>query len=143
MFKAEPATTATSGFWPFKRLARLIGFITSDKKGQRPTTSLLLLGAIVPISKSFFISAETPERVVKIRGRVAQPQSAEALTPDAASKLRWRLGFYPPLLAGKIGRGMMWPLIARQYWERYRALDGVLRRNLSRLYAAIGSTFVG
>ena len=142
VFSAEPAATATSGFWAFKTLSQLIGFLTSDKKGQQPATSLLLLGAQVSIGKFSFEAAATPERVEKIRGHIAQALQTDALTPAASSKLRGELGFYTSLLAGKIGRGMMWPLIARQYWPKYRPLNGELRRNLSRWYAAIGSTFV-
>ena len=40
VFCDEPASAQTSGFWAFKRLSGLIGFFTSDKKDQRPTTAL-------------------------------------------------------------------------------------------------------
>ena len=127
----------------FKRLVMLLGFITSGKKGQQPTTALLLLGALVAIGASSFTADATPERVDKIRGYIFQALSADALTPAAASKLRGGRGFYTPLLAGKLGRGMMGPLIARQYWQMYHALDGELRRNLLLRYTALGSTFAG
>ena len=122
---------------------QLIGFVTSDKKGQKPTTSLLLLGELVAIWASPFTAGAKPERVGKIRGYIAQALSADALTPAAARKLRGELGFRTSLSPGKIGRGATGPLIARQYWKRYRALDGELGRNLLRRYASLGSTFVG
>ena len=109
VFAAEPAAAATSGFWAFKRLARMIGFITSDKKGQPPTTSLPFLGAQVALGTSSVRAAARPERIDKIRGHIAQALQTNSLTPAAASELRGELGFYDPLLAGKIGRGMMGP----------------------------------
>ena len=139
---AEPSTTATSGFWAFKRLVRLIGFITSDRKDQQPTTSLLLLGAQVAIGTSSFEADSTPELAEKIRGHIAHALQTNALTAAAASKLRWKLGFYTPQLAGKIGRGMTGPLIARQYWQKYHPLIGELRRNLLWWRAFLGCTFV-
>ena len=109
VFAAEPASTATSGFWAFKRLARLIGFPTSDKKDQPPTTSLLLLGAQGALWTSAFRAAARPGRIDKIRGHIAQALQTNSLIPAAASKLRGELGFYTSLLAGEIGRGMMGP----------------------------------
>ena len=96
VYAAEPASAATGGFWPPKRLDRLIGFITPDKKGRPPTTSLLLLGAPVAIGTSSSRAAERPGRVGKIRGHIAQALQTNTLTPAAASKLRRGWDFTPP-----------------------------------------------
>ena len=81
VFASEPSTAETSGFWVSKRLVQLVGFITSDRKGQQPTTSLLLLGAQVAIGTSSFEADATPDRAEKIRGRISQALQTNALTP--------------------------------------------------------------
>ena len=139
VFRSEPASAETSSFWSFKRIAELVGFPTSDKQGQHPTTALHLLGDQVAIGSTSFCAAERLARVATLRGHIAQALRTNFLTPAAASKLRGKLGFYNALLAGKIGRGMMGPLIARQYWRRRRSLDTTLRRNLLWRYAAPGN----
>ena len=54
-------------------------------------------------------------RILKLRSHIAQALHLDFLTPDAASKLRGRLGFYASLLMGKLGRGMIGPLVTLQY----------------------------
>ena len=142
VFAADHAATETSGFWDFKRLSQLISFLNSDKKDKQPTTSLLLLGGKVAIAASSFEADATPERVEKIREHIAQALLPDTLTPSAATELRGGLGFYNPLMAGKLGRGVIGPLIARQYWQKHHPLNEELKRNLLWLYAAIGTTFV-
>ena len=60
-------------------------------------------------------------------------------TPDAASKLRGRLGFYTSLLMGRLCRGMTGPLIRRQYGPYAHLLTPDLKRNLLWRYNAIGA----
>ena len=103
VYCAEPASLATSGFRAFERLADLLGFPASDKKDQPPNTSLVLLGALISIDKESFCASARPDRISKICGHIAQALQTNCLTPDAASKVRGRLGFYTPLLSGKLG----------------------------------------
>ena len=134
----EPMGAAMSGFWAFKRLAKLQGFPTSDKKAQPPNTSLVLLGSIVELGRHSFCASARPDRVSKICSHIAQSLQRDCLTPAAASKLRGRLGFYTSLLSGKLGRGMMGPLIERQYRQLGHTLTPALTRNLVWRYSSLG-----
>ena len=79
------------------------------------------------------------DRVGGIRGRVAQALHLSRLTPDAANMLIAKLGFYPTLLMGKLGRGMVGPLITRQYWRRNNRLTQRLRMCFFWQYTAVYS----
>ena len=57
--------------------------------------------------------------------------------PVGGSKLRGRLGFYP-LLMGRLGHGVMGPLIRRQYGVSATKLTPALKRNLLWRFDAIG-----
>ena len=138
VYCAEPVGTAMSGFWAFKRLTALLGFPTSDKKDQPPNNELVLLGALIELKGDAFCAMARPDRISKICSHIAQTLQRDCLTPAAASKLRGRLGFYTSLLSGKIGRGMMGPLIARQYRQRTTKLTPELTRNLLWWYSALG-----
>ena len=72
----------------------------------------------------------TDERARKLRDRIAQALHTNFLTPDAASKLRGRIGPPTSLLMGKLCRGMMGPLIRRQYGSKACLLTSGLKRNL-------------
>ena len=139
VFCDEPASASTIGRWAFKRLEALIGFLAYDKKGEKPTSALPILGDHVAIGDTSFCAAARPESVAKLRGHISQALRANCLTSAAASKLRGKLGFYTSLLDGKIGRGVMGPLIARQYLQRGNSLDTRLRRNLLWRYGALGN----
>ena len=58
--------------------------------------------------------------------------------PATASKLRCKLGFFTSLLAGNVGRGMVGPLVERQYKHSGPRLTHGLRRSLLWRYCAIG-----
>ena len=138
VYCAEPASLAQSGFWAFKQLAGLLGFPTSDRKYQPPSKDIVLLGATISIGSDSFGAAARPGRINKICGHIAHALQMNYLSPEAASKLRGRLGFYSSLLVGKLGRGMMAPLIARQYRQRTHTLTPELTRNLVWRYSALG-----
>ena len=70
-FESEPDADYTSGFRASTILSHLVGFVTPDKKGELPTTSLHLLGSNVAIGTSSFEAAATPVRVEKIHGHIA------------------------------------------------------------------------
>ena len=91
IFSAEPATAATSGFWAFDRLGGLLGFHTSDKKDQPPTTDIVLSGALVTHGPSFVRAAAMPGRISKLRGHIVQALQTNCLTPEAATELRGRM----------------------------------------------------
>ena len=115
VFCSGSSFLAKSGFWASKRLCPLLGFNTSDRKDQIPAARMHLLGAEVTLLKNAVRARATDERAGKLRGRGAQALQSNYMTPADASKLRGRLGFYTSLLMGRLGRGMMGPLIRRQY----------------------------
>ena len=127
-----------SGFWAFKRLTSLLGFPTSEKKDQPPNTNLVLLGALIELTRDAFCATARPGRIPKICSHIAPTLQRDCLTPAAASKLRGRLGFYTSLLSGKLGRGTMGPLIARQYRQRNNKRTPELTRNLLWWHSALG-----
>ena len=88
-------------------------FNTSDRKDQRPSARMHLLGVEVPPFDNSTRTRATDERAPKLRGVVTEISQIGSPTPSGASKLRGRLGFYPPLLMGRLGRGVMGPLIRR------------------------------
>ena len=139
VFCTEGRAIAKSGFWAFKRLCALLGFNTSDKKDQRPSTQMHLLGAEVTLFDYSIRTRATDERAIKLRGIIAEILENGFLTPSGASKLRGRLGFYSSLLMGRLGRGMMGPLIRRQYGVHATKLTPALKRNLLWWFNAIGA----
>ena len=70
---------------------------------------------------------------------IAHALQLNCLTDDSASKLRGGLGFYNSLLMGKLGRGILGPLIDRQYRSRTASLTSTLRRSPLWRYNAFGS----
>ena len=130
VFCSESSYLAKSGFWASKRLCALLGFVTSDRKGQPPSAKMHLLGAEVTLLKQAIQTNETVERSHKLRSEIAEIIRINLLSPAGASKLRGRLGFFTSLLMGGLGRGMMGPLIRRQYGTYARTLTPELRRNL-------------
>ena len=139
IFCCEPTATCASGFWAFKALTRLLGFHTSDEKGQTPAYQVYLLGAVVELSKTCLKTTACDERVQRLRETIISALTSDNITPAAASKLRGWLGFYTSLLAGKLGRGMMGQLIARQYYQKTPALTQELRRSLAWWLSALGN----
>ena len=139
LYCAEDRAVASSGFWACKQLCRLIGFNTSDRKNQSPVTDLALLGDAVPLHRDAIRSSAGRSRILKLRIHIAQALHLDCLTPAAASKLRGRLGFYTSLLMGGLGRGMLGPLITRQYRSRNTKLTRPLRRALVWWYNAVWS----
>ena len=130
VFCSEGGFLAKSGFWAFKRLCAILGLITSDRKDQPPSTSMHLLGAEVTLLKQAIRTSATTERAQKLWDEIAGILRTSSLSPAGASKLRGGLGFYTSLLMGRLGRGMMGPLIRRQYGKYARTLTTELRRDL-------------
>ena len=97
-----------------------------------------LLGSEVTLLKNAVRTRATDERAHKLRGHIAHALQTNHLTPAAASILRGRLGFYTSLLMGRLGRGMMGPLVRRQYGSNAQLLTPDLKRNLLWRYNAIG-----
>ena len=108
----------------------LLGFNTSDRKDPIHSTSMHFLDADVALLKNAIRTRATDETARKLRSHIAQALHTNYLTPDAASKLRGRLGFYTSLLMGGLGRGMTGPLIRRQYGPSAHLLTPDLKRNL-------------
>ena len=139
VFCVESHRIAMSGFWAFKQLRLLIGSPTSDKKDQPPSTEAVLLGADVSIRETHAQSQISDERKGRIKSFIRIALESNTSTPASSSKLRGKLGFYSSLLAWNLGRGMMGPLIARQYQQRGSALSPDLRNNLLWRYSALGN----
>ena len=137
VFCAEGAKIAKSGFWAFKQLCILLGFLTSNKKDQPPSTGITLLGADVTIFPTGIRAKASDQRVCRLQEHIAWVLRNGTLTPAAASKLRGKLGFFTSLLMGKLGRGMMGPLIAQQYNRHSSTVSTPLRRSLLWWYRAV------
>ena len=130
---------AKSVFWAPKQLFLHIGFNTSDTKDQAPSSDLSLLVAEVSLLRDAIRAQAGRHRVLKLRSHVAQALQVNFLTPSAARELRGRLGFPTSLLMGKLGRGTMRPLIARQCHSRATRLTRSLARSLLWRYNAVAS----
>ena len=131
VFCVESHRIATSGFWAFKQLCEITGFPTSPKKDQPPSTRMVLLGAEVSLHDRHAQAEIRTDRKDRLKEQISRICDSNCLTPAAASKLRGKLGFYSSLLAGKLGRGMMGPLITRQYKQRETKLNPALTRCLT------------
>ena len=66
VFCSEFCAIAKSGFWAPKRLCALLGFNTSDRKDQRPSTRMHLLGAEVSRFDNSIRTRATDERALKL-----------------------------------------------------------------------------
>ena len=77
-----------SGFWAFDQICRLVGFNTSGKKGQAPSSDLSLLGAEVSLLRDAVRSQPGRQRVLKLRSHIDQALQLNCLTPSAARKMR-------------------------------------------------------
>ena len=107
VFCAEPACVVKSCFRAFKQLCRIIGFATSTKQDQPPSTQMLLLGADVALGNEFIWASARSGRVGEIRPNIAQALQLNHLSPAAECALRGNLCFPTSLLSGKVGRGRL------------------------------------
>ena len=102
-------------------------------RSKGPTTfceNALTGGVEVTLLKQAAQTSATLGRPRKLRSEIIEILQNNLLSPAGASKLRGRLGFFTSLLVGRLGRGMMGPLIRRQYGTYARTLTPELRRNL-------------
>ena len=79
------------------------------------------------------------DRENRLKSQISLAIRTNCLTPADAIKLRGELGLYSSLLAEKLGRRTMGPLIRRQYRKRGFRLSRELRRNLLWRYSALGN----
>ena len=139
VFCVESHRLAMGGFWAFKQLCEVVGFHTPSKKDQPPSTGKVLLGADASLRDTHVQAMVMGDRKERLKAHILQALQSNSLTPAAARKLRGELGFYSPLLAGKLGRGMLAPLIRRQYGHRGVRASPELSRNLLWRYSALGN----
>ena len=115
VFTGEPSSYVESGFRAFKTLSALVGFHTSDKKDQPPSTSIRVLGANVTVVEAGLRVEADEGRKLGNCERIRNALADSALSPAGAGKLRGKLGFLATLAFGKFGRSMLIPLARRQY----------------------------
>ena len=127
------------GFRAPIQLCEIIGFPASSKKDQPPSIEMVLLGADVSLRDTHGQAMVRDDRKNRLKSHISHATQTNCLTPAAACELRGKLGFYPSLLSGKLGRGMMGPLIKRKYGHRGIRLARELHRNLLWRYSAIGN----
>ena len=139
VFCVESRRLEMSGFRAPKQLCELIGFPTSKKKGQPPSAGMFLHGSDVSSRDTHIQVRVREDRKERLNGYILLAIESDSLTPATAINLRGKLGFYPSLLAGELGRGAMGPLIKRQYWRRRSRLSIELRRNLVWRYSPLGN----
>ena len=85
-----------SGFWAFKQLCDLLGFPTSAKKDQPPSTGMVLLGADVSLHQTHIQAQIRDDRKERLKEHILLALNSNSMTPAGASKLRWELGFLLP-----------------------------------------------
>ena len=126
------------GSWVFKLVFRALGFRTSPRKDQSPTTGMVILGSFITVNGQFAQADAMGERIEKLNANIEQALVLDLITQATPIKLRGKLGFYTSLLEEKIGRGTTSSLIHRQYNRRTKKLPGDIRRNLIWWYSAVG-----
>ena len=131
VFTGEPSTYALSGFSAFKKLAKLLGVPTADRKDQRPAKTIRVLGAVVTVNSDGLTVCADEKRKLNNVERIDGVLASKILTPAAAGKLRGKLGFLASLAFGKVGRSMLAPLARRQYAVGKRKLSPELRNCLT------------
>ena len=139
VFCSESNYLIRSGFWAFKRLCSILGFVTSDRKDQHPSSSMHLLGAEVSLLANAIRTRSSDGRARKLKCSISKILESNYLSPAGASKLRGKLGFSTSLLMGRLGRGMMGPSARRQYGANVSSLAIHLKRNLLWWFNAIGT----
>ena len=118
VFCSESNYLVRSGFWAFKRLCSILGFITSDRKDQRPSASMHLLGDEVALLGKAIRTRSTDERAQKLRCAISEILSSNCLTPAGASKLRGKLSFFTSLLMGRFGQRNDGPVDPAPIWDK-------------------------
>ena len=98
---------------------------------------MILLCDVVEIIASGIRASPRADRVAKISGQIPEALQLSRLIPAAPSKLRGALGFHPTLLMETIGRGVVGPLILRQYAQRGTRPTQRLRRCLFWRYISL------
>ena len=131
-------TISKSGFWALRQLCLLIGFNTSGRKGQAPSSDLSLLGEDVPSCETLFDRKLVDNGYLSWGATLLMRYISTAIRLPPRKKCAAALAS-PTLLMGKLGRGTMGPLIARQYHSRATNLRRALKRSLPWRYNAFGS----
>ena len=93
VFCAEPPRCVASGLWAPEQLAIILGFSTTNRKDQPPTTTMVLLGAEVSLGNSFVREGDRMCRIARLRCHISQAIETNFLTPSSDSKLRGGPGF--------------------------------------------------
>ena len=93
-----------SGFWAFKQIREIIGFPTSTKKDQLPTTRMVLSEVDIALHITHVQAQVRMGREIRPKAQISQAISSDSLTSAAARKIRGKLGFYSSLLDGILGR---------------------------------------
>ena len=111
----EAEGSCDSGFEVTKRFLDITGFAAESKKCQKPTAEAELLGATISPRKDEVIVQADQERIDSLLESIQTILDENRLTSGDAAKLRGRLSFMCSLAYGRIGRGAMGELMARQY----------------------------
>ena len=115
LFSATFGPLSARAFSIVKEVCAIFGFLLSPEKEQSPRRSILLLGAQVSISANGVTATLPATKAAEYRSMLLNVIATRKLSPDAAAKLRGKLGFAQSLLFGKYGRAMMHDLTLRQY----------------------------
>ena len=115
----EKAETATLVKRWFSEFISLTGFFVDQDKGTQPAATLKWLGLMKDILVDRVRTFIGEERRTKILAEIEEIITNNWLSPGDAATLRGKLGFCAFAWFGRVGRGAMQALKARQYFENW------------------------
>ena len=131
----EPQRTATSGFWAFSELFRILGLKMKQKKAMAPSSSQRMLGVIVKIHQDSIELEACPVRVQKLQETISLCLSTNQLSPEVAHRLAGKLLFLQTTCFGQMGKAAIQCIYARasQGASDFKKLTGAVEASLLTL----------
>ena len=128
----EPQRTATSGFWAFSELFRILGLKMKQKKAMAPSSSQRMLGVIVKIHQDSIELEACPVRVQKLQETISLCLSTNQLSPEVAHRLAGKLLFLQTTCFGQMGKAAIQCIYARasQGASDFKKLTGAIEASL-------------
>ena len=111
----DPQSTIATALWVTRELCSLLGLVLAPDKEQPPTQALTLLGASIQLGRRHVSASLTEKRKTDYVALLKNILRRNSLSPEAAAKIRGKLGFAQSLMFGKYGRAILHEFSARQY----------------------------
>ncbi len=113
----EPETTAQSAFTIFEDVNKTQRFHVKQTKKQAPATKHKVQGVNIEITADGVILSPTPNRLETMTKAIERCLEEESLEPPEAARLAGKLSFLTSTLFGKVGRGHLQAIYARQHCD--------------------------